>query len=815
MNTEREYHMHRFLLLFSMFSLSIALHAETYKKVQVYFADRVELREILRSDLEIDHAEIQCDNSIIVFLSSTEYRRLQYHGYRHKVLIDDWQNYYLNRQKMTALEKQSQLKNSAKTYGVTGFEFGSMGGFYTFDEIVAELDSMRFLYPTIISEKDSIGESIEGRALWAVKISDNPDQGEDEAQVCFDALMHAREGASMSTVMYFMNYLLENYGKDSVVTYLVDNREIYFVPCLNPDGYEYNRKTNPSGGGMWRKNRRINGNGSYGIDLNRNFTIGWAWDNDGSSPDGYSETYRGTAALSEPESNYFTEFIKSKSIKTHINYHTYSNIILYPWSYIADRPPDSTILFEYARDMSEYNGYNYGGGDAIGYFANGTQSDWMYGEETGKNKIFSFVVEVGTSGDGFWAAENRIIPLAEANIGSNLYLCWVSDGFAAIAGDNFQQSLFLPGDSVTCDFIVKNRGLKTIDNIHIEIESVSEYALVNESNYEISPLEVWESDSVTAHFQLSPETPAGEQISLTAKTYYSNLLMDIDTLTFFAGMQTALFADSGNAFDYNWNQYYTNIYNIWEQTDDNFHSLPSAYTDSKNGNYRSKMTTSMTLAEGIDLTGYSALRLSFWTRYAIETNGDCGMIQISTDSGSTWTSLKGIYTDPGSGTGAQVKGVPVYHGFQTDWVQEDIDLSVYSGEIIQLRFVLKSDDYVEYDGWYIDDIRIYYYSMEDYTGINTKPLTEFQFKLEQNYPNPFNPTTRIDYQIEKSGPVNLSVYNLRGEKIIDLVNEFQAASEHSHYFDLNMTPVTLSSGIYFYILQSGQQHQTRKMIVLK
>ena len=808
--------MRQFLFIFCLLSLTLSVPAESYKKVQIYFADRMELGEILRSNLEIDHTEIQSDQSIIVYLSETEYQRLQSSGYRHKVLIDDWQEYYRNKQKMTALEKQTQLKESARHYNVTDFKFGSMGGYYTFDEIIAELDSMHAKYPHIISARDSIGHSIEDRALWAVKISDNPDIEEDEPQVCFDALIHAREGASNSTVMYFMNYLLENYGKDSVVTYLVDNREIYFLPCLNPDGYEYNRLTDPNGGGMWRKNRRDNGNGSYGVDLNRNYSIGWAWDDEGSSADGYSEVYRGTSAISEPESYYFAEFIKSKSIITHINYHTYSNIILYPWGYIPDPAPDAEIFFQYAQDMSQYNGYTYGGGDAIGYYSNGTQTDWMYGDQTdSKNKIFSFVVEVGTSSDGFWADENRIIPLAEANVGANLYLCWLPGGFVSIAGHDFQQSLFLPGDSIACDVIIKNRGLAALDNIYVEIESLSDYARISEPRYSVRPLQVWESDSISVSFQLSPETPVGEQIKLAAKTFYTNLLMDTDTLTFFTGMQTALFADSGNAFDYNWDQYFTSSSNIWEQTDTDFHSSPSAYTDSRNGNYASKITTSMTLAEPIDLTGYSQARLSFWTHYAIETNWDCGMVQISTDSGATWTSLNGRYTSPGSGTGAQVKNVPVYHGYQTDWAQEDIDLSAYSGTEILLRFILKADDYVEYDGWTIDDICIYYYDLENAANSNAKPLTKYKFSMQQNYPNPFNPKTQIHYQIEKAELVNLTIYNLLGDKIIELIDEHQIAGNHSYNFNINSIQSKLSSGIYFYVLRSGNQQLIRKMMVLK
>ncbi len=133
--------MKNFRLLILIAALLINSHAEIYKKVQIYFSSRTELMEILRSDLDIDHAEISPDNSIIVFLSSTEYLRLQQLGHRHKVLIDDWDSYYKNRKKLTPVEKQTQLEKTEQKYGVTGFKFGSMGGFYTFDEIVAELDS--------------------------------------------------------------------------------------------------------------------------------------------------------------------------------------------------------------------------------------------------------------------------------------------------------------------------------------------------------------------------------------------------------------------------------------------------------------------------------------------------------------------------------------------------------------------------------------------------------------------------------------------------------------------------------------------------
>ena len=166
------------------------------------------------------------------------------------------------------MEKQQALNQIEYDYGVTGFGFGSMGGYYTLAEVIEELDSMKLLFPNLLSTKLSIGTSIEGRPIYMVKISNNPNVNEDEPELLYTALHHAREPEGMMQMIFYMYYLLENYGTNPEVTCLVDNREIFFIPVVNPDGYEYNRQTNPNGGGMWRKNRRNNGGGIYGVDLN-------------------------------------------------------------------------------------------------------------------------------------------------------------------------------------------------------------------------------------------------------------------------------------------------------------------------------------------------------------------------------------------------------------------------------------------------------------------------------------------------------------------------------------------------------------------
>jgi hypothetical protein len=315
----------------------------------------------------------------------------------------------------------SHLQQDMKRkFSISGFEYGSMGGYYTFDEVVSELDSMRLLYPQLISEKQSIGLSNEDRHIWHVKISDNADVDEEEAEVLYTALHHAREPQSMMTVIYFMYYLLENYGKDPQVDFILNNRELHFIPVLNPDGYVYNQTTRPGGGGMWRKNRRLNDDNSYGVDLNRNYGYEWAYSDIGSSPDPSSNEYRGTAPFSEPETAAIKNFCENHHIQLCFNYHTYGNVLIYPWGFNDQQTPDSVLYRALAQSLTEVNEYRYGtGSETIGYVVNGDSDDWMYGEQNTKNKIIAMTPEVGYA---FWPNPADIYELAQENLEANILL---------------------------------------------------------------------------------------------------------------------------------------------------------------------------------------------------------------------------------------------------------------------------------------------------------------------------------------------------------------------------------------------------------
>ena len=351
-------------------------------------------------------------------LSDVELAEVRAAGVAYEVLVPDVVSAFEARPRLTP-EEQRAVEQADP---LQGFEFGTMAGFYRLNEMVTELDSMRLLYPHLVTEKVSLGLSHEGREVWMVKISDNPEVDELEPEVLYTAIHHAREPQSLMTVMYFMYYLLENYGTDSLATAIVNERELYFIPMLNPDGYARNEATNPSGGGMWRKNRRNNGGGSFGVDPNRNYGYNWGYDNNGSSPNPSSETYRGPSAFSEPENQAIRDFAEDREIVAALHYHSYGDMYIFPWGYATQYTPDDALFRSFSADMSAHNGYDYGIAIEVNYYTNGSAYDWMYGEQTTKPKALAWTVEVGGSSDGFWPPMSRIFPLAQENLMPNLVL---------------------------------------------------------------------------------------------------------------------------------------------------------------------------------------------------------------------------------------------------------------------------------------------------------------------------------------------------------------------------------------------------------
>lgn len=302
-----------------------------------------------------------------------------------------------------------------------------MGGYRALSEIESYLNAMVEDHPDIISPAQSIGLTIEGRDIWAYKISDFPHIDQAEPEIFFNSAIHAREAITPEVLLNYMDYLTDNYGTDASVTELVNNREIWFVVVANPDGYYYNEVSAPLGGGMWRKNRRENGDSTFGVDLNRNFGYKWGYDDIGSSPLTDDVLYRGASAFSEPETQALRDFIIYHNFSLVVNYHSYSNVILYPWSYQIGLYADDDDLFDaIGNNIFKHMAYYPSPGWAF-YPANGSCDDWCYGDTLSKSRIPSITVEVGNYDDGFWPTEERKIELISENLPVCLYLTEIAE----------------------------------------------------------------------------------------------------------------------------------------------------------------------------------------------------------------------------------------------------------------------------------------------------------------------------------------------------------------------------------------------------
>ena len=184
-------------------------------------------------------------------------------------------------------------------------------GYHTYAEMVAEINKAQADHPEIV-DIISIGKSYQGREIWTAKISDNVGTDENEPEVLFDGVHHAREHLSLEQNLAILRWLTDGYGSNARITAMVNSREIWIVFAVNPDGAEYDLGGNPYR--EWRKNRQPNsGSTAVGTDLNRNYGYRWGCCG-GSSGSKSSLTYRGSKAFSAPETQAMRDFMASRRI---------------------------------------------------------------------------------------------------------------------------------------------------------------------------------------------------------------------------------------------------------------------------------------------------------------------------------------------------------------------------------------------------------------------------------------------------------------------------------------------------------------------
>lgn len=689
------------------------------------------------------------------------------------------------------------MRDAVMSLGLPG-----RGEYHSYSEITSDLAAWAAAYPSI-TELISIGQSHQGREIWALKITDNPDTEEAEPEIQWVGCHHGDETISVEVPYYIAEHLLENYGTDPEVTWLVDNREFWIIPMLNPDGHTAGSRYN-----------------AQGTDLNRNYLCP-------------CRCNAGTA-FSAPESRALRDFNVGMNPVTSLTFHSGAVCVNYLWDYSYDPTPDEPMIITLSNGYASYNGYWVTNG-ADWYIVHGSCQDWCY----------------DTRGEVDWTIElcdikdppsSYIDPIYQENRDAMLYLARHSGhgirGVVADAetGDPLYATMSIPeigkdvytdpdaGDYhrmvedgtytvissaegyTTSTVYNVSAGLDTFVVVDFELEplprgAIAGYVYDDEQNPLPALVQLTDiggfattADSTTGYYEIDYIPVGYRDVKASLAGYVSvewgDILVQQGTTTSVDfTLPTPLFHDDMESGLGNW-------VGDWGLTSSGYHSPSFSMTDSPSGNYPNHAYLVMTLAHAVDLTGADTGRLRFWHRYETEAGYDHCLVGVSTDGGSTWT------------------GVASYDGTQLQWVEADIDITDFvATDAFKVRFILDSDGWVNEDGWYVDDVQISGDAPSDAPGGDVAVLAP----RVSNYPNPFNPRTTVHYTVASRGDVDLLVYNASGRLVRTLIDGVHRdVGSHDAVWDgLDDRGRPVAAGVYLLLARTAAGEASSKMVLLE
>lgn len=768
-------------LVFPLFS-----QYDTLQRIQLNIESEV-FNNLLKSGIQPVHGQFKKNSGFVGEFQMSDIRKIQNLEIDFDVLISDITANFLERNSSSAKNNHVTNHNCKPHFFDHGspsrFRNGSMGGYFSLQEVINEMDTMLYYYPNIVTQ-NLLGYSVENRPIHSFRFFVG-DTTQSKPQVLYTSLHHSQEPGSVHSLVFFMHFLLEKYGLDAEITYLLENLDIYFVPYINPDGYEYNYSNNPNGGGTWRKNRKNNGLLSTGVDLNRNYGYEWGYDNIGSQPIGSSPWYRGVSAFSEPESQAMKDFINSKSIKMAINWHSYGNLLIYPWNYKNIQTADSAVYVRFSEIMTSENDYRYGTvAETYGYQSNGDADDWAYGEILEKNKIISFTAEVGPMSEGFWPVASRIEQLCKETFSMNLNTLRLMLSYAQVQDKG---SRFLNPTNPKIQYRIQCLGLDTPSSFSVSIASLDGLSIVGNSTHEYQNMQILDFVDSAFVFQtinLPHSTELKFIVSIDNGQYVYK-----DTLSKIWGDTVVVFYDNCTSLT-NWDA------DSWEVNSQSSAVGGMCFTESPNSNYSLLKTSTLILLQPISLHNYTHYSLNFRAKWDIEKGHDYLQLFYSVDNGSSWNPLCGKYTN--IGTDDQHEGFPVYDGTKNEWIFEDIDLDFLVGSNVLFKYQFKSDQSNNYDGFYLDDIKLVAV-MNNNVGMEES--TDNSIRV---FPNPSSDIIFIES--DEAPLLKISVFDNLGRKVKQL-----DCKSDDYACKVNVSD--LSSGIYSLIIDFEDYREVRKLII--
>lgn len=754
---------------------------QKYSKAKIYYSSSIDLEILANNGLAVDHGLKKKNIFIESVFSKKELEIAQQLGFRVEVLIYDMQKHVTSLKKNTKGTKNTTCTNVSNYVAPVNFELGSMGGFYTYAQVLSELDDMFTLYPNLITAKAQISNfnTFENRPIYSVKISDNPTIDENEPEMLLTAIHHAREPASVQQLIFYMWYLLENYATSTEIQSIIDNTEQFFIPVINVDGYIYNETTNPNGGGFWRKNRRLNADGSIGVDNNRNYSFHWG--ESGVSLSGSGETWPGIAGFSEPENQAVKWFCEQHNFVMALNNHSYSELLLIPYGYAINTPTPEHSTFEAMSEiMVKENGYANIISSEL-YPAAGDSDDWMYGDTSTKNKIYAMTPEIGSA---FWPSQSSIVPICKEMLFHNITAAHLITNYAVTKDTSPEFINTINGDF---NYTIKRLGLQSPANFTVSIIPLSANIVSVGSSQTHNGMVMAQEDANVISYVLDSSIQQGNEIKY--KLIVNNGQFDSEKeITKIFGTPQSIFTDNASSL---------NNYNItnWNISTTEYYSAPSAITDSVSGNYNDNIDSSIELSNELDLTNAISAKISFYTKWNIESGWDYVQFEISIDNGITWIPQCGKHTKNGNSQ-QNIENEPMYDGAQNTWVKEEINISDYLNENIKFRFQIVSDGYTTEDGFYFDDFEVKAIYATP-ASLNNSELLNFSV-----YPNPFkdNVTVNIPNLITEA---QLSIYSVNGQ-LLSLLKTQETTTIIKNE--------NLDKGVYFIKIATDKKSKIIKLI---
>lgn len=783
--------------VFSLSSLVAQVSPQSsYQKVRIFLKGK-DLSTLAKAGLEVDHGVIAEKKWLINDYSEEELATVRQLGFNYQVLQHDVSSWYARQDRPSELDVIANRSFGACDGTVPGnypyttpvqYQPGSMGGYFTYQEMLSVLDKMVKTYPNLISQREIISgfTTQKGNNIFYVRVSDDVSKKDPKKpKVLYTALHHAREPNSLSQMLFFIWYLLENYGKDATVDRILGETELYFVPCINPDGYLQNQATNPNGGGMWRKNMWQDASGNLkGVDLNRNYGYFWGADNAGSSANPNSQTFRGPAAFSEPETQAIRYLCLEVPFAIALNYHTFGNYLIHPWGY-NDEPTSEDALFKAMGSvMNRESGFLMGTGvETVGYLVNGDSDDWMYGDISGKPAIYAITPEVGPS---FWPPATDIDQLNKSCVWMNLSTALLTLSY--YSAKERVLSKYLSPDFQKIAVKVSRAGLRD-GACTVTLTSSTQGVRVLQAVREIR-LAAGESENVLFDIEVDATKEYGEGIQFLLETNNEGLLTtDMIRKEWLPSPFRRVFSESVNSL-----QAFST--SSWETTSQCV-SPPFALTDSEAGTYKNNERTSITLTKPVDLSGASKAVLTFYAKWDIESQYDYAQVAASTDSidfiplCGKYTRTGGVYQDFNS---------PIYDGTQVEWIKEEVDLNLFAGqEKVWIRFQLVSDEYAEKDGFYFDELEVL-------ADISVSGTAAQQFDNAKIFPSLARTSGEIFLRgVNPDHQTNLELLDQQGRVLITLpVTDVQ----------LSLDGTGLKPGFYLYRIRSADGWKGSGKLVL-